>query len=248
MTVPAGRPAYEELADALRVQILGGALKPGDRLPVEPELSARFGVSRSTVREALRVLSSQNLVTTTRGVAGGTFVVHPNLDQISSSLEVGLGLLAVSADLSVEQLLEVRDLVEVPAAGLAAERATPAQLSAVRSTLVDPREAEPGQMHACNHRFHLLLIEAAGNPLLSVVARPVFGVLTTRFVRGDAAASFWETVLADHRAILNRVEAADAEGARTAMRQHLARLRVPYERIDRIERVHPGSRFDVTSA
>ena len=233
MSGPASRPAYEELADALRARILGGELQPGDRLPVEPELSAHYGVSRSTVREALRVLSSQHLVTTTRGVSGGTFVMHPNLEQIAGHLEVGLGLLATSADLSVEQLLEVRDLVEVPAAGLAAERATPAQLAAVRATLVDPRDAEPGQMHACNHRFHMLLIEAAGNPLLSVVATPVFGVLTTRFVRGDASASFWDTVLDDHRAILRRVEAGDAEGARAAMHDHLARLRVPYERIDR---------------
>jgi DNA-binding FadR family transcriptional regulator len=230
---PAGRPAYEELADALRAQILAGELQPGDRLPVEPELSARYGVSRSTVREALRVLSSQHLVTTTRGVSGGTFVMHPNLEQIAGHLEVGLGLLATSADLSVDQLLEVRDLVEVPAAGLAAERASAAQLAAVRTTLVDPRDAEPGQMHACNHRFHRLLIEAAGNPLLSVVATPVFGVLTTRFVRGDASASFWDSVLEDHRAILRRVEDGDAEGARTAMHEHLARLRVPYERIDR---------------
>jgi GntR family transcriptional repressor for pyruvate dehydrogenase complex len=248
VTVPAARPAYEELADLLRAQILGGDLQPGDRLPVEPELSARFGVSRSTVREALRVLSSQNLVTTMRGVAGGTFVVHPNLDQISSHLEVGLGLLAVSADLSVEQLLEVRDLVEVPAAGLAAERATPAQLSAVRATLLDPRESDPAQMHECNHRFHVLLIEAAGNPLLSIVARPVFGVLTSRFVRGDATASFWESVLADHRAILNRVEAGDPAGARAAMHEHLSRLRVPYQHIDRLASVPSGSRLDATSA
>ena len=233
MSAPAARPAYEELADALRAQILAGVLLPGHRLPVEPDLSARYGVSRSTVREALRVLSSQHLVTTTRGVSGGTFVMHPNLDQIAGHLEVGIGLLTTSADLSVEQLLEVRDLVEVPAAGLAAERATPAQLSAVRATLVDPRVAEPGQMHACNHRFHMLLIEAAGNPLLSVVARPVFGVLTTRFVRGDADARFWDTVLDDHRAILRRVEAADPGGARQAMHDHLVRLRVPYERIDR---------------
>lgn len=241
MSASTARPAYEELADTLRVQILAGDLQPGDQLPVEPELSARYGVSRSTVREALRVLSSQNLVTTTRGVSGGTFVVHPNVEQIAGHLEVGLGLLAVSADLSVEQLLEVRDLVEVPAAGLAAERATPAQLSAVRTTLVDPRVAEPGQMHACNHRFHMLLIEAAGNPLLTVVARPVFGVLTTRFVRGDASASFWDTVLEDHRAILRRVEAADAAGARAAMHDHLTRLRVPYQRIDRAA---PGTRLD----
>jgi GntR family transcriptional regulator, transcriptional repressor for pyruvate dehydrogenase complex len=242
VSVSGPRPAYEELADVLRAQILSGDLQPGDRLPVEPELSARFGVSRSTVREALRVLSSQNLVTTTRGVAGGSFVVHPNVEQIASSLEVGLGLLAVTADLTVSQLLEVRDLVEVPAAGLAAERADSAQLDELRGTLLDPRVAEPGEMHACNHRFHTLLVEAADNPLLTVVARPIFGVLTTRFVRGDADDTFWDGVVHDHREVLLAVESGDPEAAREAMRSHLARLRRPYEAIDRAER---GSRLPV---
>jgi DNA-binding FadR family transcriptional regulator len=67
-------PAYQLLADDLRTRITSGRLRPGQRLPTEPELCAEAGVSRSTVREALRLLSSQHLIVTTRGVTGGSFV------------------------------------------------------------------------------------------------------------------------------------------------------------------------------
>ena len=68
-------PAYQVLSDALRARIITGELKPGEKLPIEPDLSTLYGVSRSTVREALRVLASQNLITTTRGPAGWPSIV-----------------------------------------------------------------------------------------------------------------------------------------------------------------------------
>ena len=226
------RPAYEAVAARLREQILGGELAPGDRLPTEPELSTRYGVSRSTVREALRVLSSQNLVETTRGVSGGSFVVHPRAEHVRDYLEVTLGLLAIGEEVSVESLLEVRDLLEVPAAGLAAERATPDQLEALRATLLDPASVASSAMHECNHRFHFLLVAATGNPLLEVVAQPVYRTLVTRFARGEADLSFWEEVVDDHRLILEAVEQGDAARAQDLAREHLVRLRSSYVAMD----------------
>ena len=234
------RPAYEAVAARLREQILGGELAPGDRLPTEPELSTRYGVSRSTVREALRVLSSQNLVETTRGVSGGSFVVHPRAEHVRDYLEVTLGLLAVGDEVSVEALLEVRDLLEVPAAGLAAQRATPEQLEDLRATLLDPSSSEAAAMHECNHRFHALLVRATGNPLLEVVAQPVFRTLVTRFARGETAElPFWEEVVDDHRLILAAVEAGEAERAQDLTREHLTRLRQSYVEMDRAVREEP---------
>jgi len=230
------RPAYEAVAARLREQILGGELSPGDRLPTEPELSVRYGVSRSTVREALRVLSSQNLVETTRGVSGGSFVVHPKAEHVRDYLEVTLGLLAVGEQVGVIALLEVRDLLEVPAAALAAERATPEQIDAMRATLLDPRESEQGEMHECNHRFHALLVAATGNPLLEVVAQPVFRTLVTRFARGEAELPFWDSVVDDHRLILAAVEAGEADLASELTRDHLLRLRQSYVDMEQAQR------------
>jgi GntR family transcriptional regulator, transcriptional repressor for pyruvate dehydrogenase complex len=215
----ARRPAYEELAATLRAQILSGELKPGDRLPVEPDLSARYGVSRSTVREALRVLSSQHLVTTTRGVVGGSFVAHPRPEQISGYLHTGLSLMTLFQDVTVDRLLEVRDILEVPAE--------------LEATLFDPRALPLPEIYPRNRSFHEVLLRIAGNPLLELVTQPVFRVIDEMFHREAAPRRFWSQVDADHREILAAVVAADEAAARAAMHDHLGRLRATYARIDR---------------
>ncbi len=229
-TEPTPALAYEALARDLREQILSGRLRPGDRLPVEPDLSTRYGVSRSTVREALRVLSSQHLITTTRGVAGGSFVVHPNVDQVAENLEIAFGLLAAGTGVDVDQMLEVRELIEVPAARLAADRASADDLEDLERTLLDPARSGPAALQRCHHRFHALVLRAAGNPLLELVSRPVFHVLEVRFGRPEAPASFWNAVIADHRAIHDAIADGDADAAAAASAAHLTRLRPTYLR------------------
>jgi DNA-binding FadR family transcriptional regulator len=220
---------YADLADALRQQILSGELTPGVRLPTEPELCELHGVSRSTVREALRVLSSQGLVETVRGVTGGTFVAAPTADMISDNLRTSLRHLTVHDEVGVQHLLEVRDLLEVPAAGLAADRAQPEQLEQLRATLVDPVDTALDQIQAANHRFHALLVQAADNPLLDAVATPVFGVLVSRAVREPVVdVVYWQHVVDEHRAILEAVQSGDADLARQLMADHLHALRATY--------------------
>ena len=229
-------PAYAAVAERLRARILEGDLVPGERLPNEAELSAQLGVSRSTVREALRVLSSQGLVTTARGVAGGSFVAHPAPRAISDALEASLGLLAGSASVSVPDLLEARELLEVPAARLAAQRRDDADLDILEATLVRGRTAGPSGRFERHRTFHAALLDASGNRLLEILTRPVFTVLATRFHREDAPASFWREVERDHVAIADAVSSADADAAGELMRAHLLRLRATYERIDRATR------------
>jgi GntR family transcriptional regulator, transcriptional repressor for pyruvate dehydrogenase complex len=232
-------PAYQVLADALRARILSGELKPGQRLPIEPDLSAQYGVSRSTVREALRVLASQNLVTTTRGVAGGSFVGYPRPDQISDYLEASLGLLALSEGLSVDALLEARELLEVPAAGFAAARRSEADLEELRGALFNPADVNPSRIFELNRTFHAVVLRASGNPLIEVLARPVFQVLNGRFVREQAPGRFWSDVDQDHREIFDAIAGGDAEAARAAAHAHLQSLRPTYVQIDRTGQVPP---------
>ncbi|MEU8248392.1 FCD domain-containing protein [Nonomuraea sp. NPDC048916] len=226
-------PAYQSLAAELRGQILAGVLKPGDRLPVEPELSAAHGVSRSTAREALRLLASQDLISTVRGVAGGSFVVTPRPEQVSEYLHASLNLLTVDTQITVDQLLETRELLEVHATGRAALHRTEEDLTGLRATLFDPWQLRPEEMYEPNKAFHTRLLHASGNPLLEVVARPVFQVLDERFLRQRAPGRFWHEVDHDHREIVARVAARDEAGAREAARAHLDRLRTTYLAIDR---------------
>jgi len=227
-------PAYRQVADQLRALVLDGALAPGSRLPNETELSVMFGVGRSTIREALRTLASQNLVVTSRGVSGGTFVAHPDPGKVSEYLEASLGLLKGSSAVSVEELVETRELLEVPAARLAAQRRTAEQLEALRSAVADDAlaaAAADADELAHNLRFHQLLLEASGNRLLRMVTTPVFPVLQAAFQRDAAVAParFWPIVAADHVAILERVEAGDGEGAAKAMLDHLRHMTPTYQ-------------------
>jgi DNA-binding FadR family transcriptional regulator len=218
-------PAYQVLADALRARILTGQLKSGEKLPIEPDLSTQYGVSRSTVREALRVLASQGLITTTRGVSGGSFVAFPSPEQISGYLEASLRLLTQADSLTFGQLAEARDMLEVPAAGLAAQRRSDEQLQDLKMTLFDRGHVTVAQAIESSKAFHTALVRATGSPLVEVLARPVFQVVYDHVQGWDAPAGFWPRIAGDHERIFDAVAAQDPAGAQDAIRDHLRKLR-----------------------
>lgn len=222
-------PAYKLLADDLRAKITSGALAPGDRLPTEPQLCLNSGLSRSTVREALRLLSSQHLIVTTRGVAGGSFVAHPSPDQISDTLATSVRLLQARRLVDVAELLEARGCVEVPTAGLAARRRTTEQLEAIRGALFDPHTAGLEEMLSVHARFHEQIAAACGNPLLELISRPLIAVANAAELLRPLGPEIWIEVDADHREILAAITERDAPRAEAAAARHIANLnrRVP---------------------
>lgn len=226
------RPAYEQVAEQLRALIIEGRLKPTDRLPVEGELSATFGVSRSTIREALRLLSSDGLVQTMRGVNGGTFVAEVNTSSISDFLETRLGLLTGHDLITAAELLEARHLLEVPAARLAAARRTSAHVEAMHAAIAREREeTERGRRFEHHQQFHAILLAAAGNRLLDLMTVPVFRVIRARFIGDRPPLGFWRDVDDDHALILAKIEEEDGDGAAQAMADHLDRLTAIYSRV-----------------
>lgn len=233
LTVRPVRRAFQQVADQLREAILGGALVAGDRLPTESELCERFGVSRSTVREALRTLASEGLVTTSRGAGGGTFVALPRADNVVEFLTGTFSLMAGSREVSVLELLEARELLEVPAARQAAAGGDDAAVARVRSAV--PSQVGSGSFDS-NHAFHEAVLTAAPNRLLRVMAQPLFATLQTRFLRDRATPRFWQEVLDDHRRIAAAIGDGDGEGAAAAMTAHLQHLRPTYEDIDAVVR------------
>lgn len=229
-----GRPLeYERVADELRTMIVLGELRPGDRLPPEGELTARMAVSRGTLREALRVLSTQKMLTSVRGVGGGTFIAEPSTDDVVAYLQTSLSLMSRSR-LSVAQLLEVRAMIEVPSAGIAAKTRSQEDLHLLAETVVVVNEAADGKEidWSVNSRFHVLLLQATGNPLLDLVARPIFSVMREKFLRDRAEPAFWRKVADDHAHILQHVRDGNAAAASKAMRNHLGALRDTYTQID----------------
>lgn len=228
MASTTSEPAYQQVAAALRRQILDGALAPGDRLPVEAALAEEHEVSRSTVREALRVLASQNLVVTTRGVTGGTFVNQAEASNVTESLSTGIEFLTGAKGLTVDELLEARSLLEVPAAGLAASRRTAEQLEELKAALPARRSQDLSPTFESSRNFHALIVAAADNRLLTLMTRPVFEVLQTRVLPDRPRKTFWPGVNHDHEAICDAIARQDVAAAESAMTEHLERLRQVY--------------------
>ncbi|WP_190814472.1 FadR/GntR family transcriptional regulator [Saccharopolyspora pogona] len=222
------RPAYQQVTDQLLQRILSGSLAAGDRLPSEAELASAFGVSRSTIREALRALASRDVIRTTRGTTGGTFVARVQLDQVSEYLETSIGLLS-GTDVSVADMLEARELLEVPAARLAAHRRNRQHLAALREAIDREIMSRGRGGEFREHRnFHGLVVKATGNGLLAVMTEPVFRVLQARFLDPDVPHEFWGQVDHDHEAILRAIDDGDGDAAARAMSEHLVRLRQAY--------------------
>lgn len=227
LSVSRVRPAYQQVADQLRELILSGSLSSGDRLPPEADLAANFGVSRSTVREALRVLASRDLIRTTRGTTGGTFVSTVQFDQVSDYLETSIGLMSGSDSVSVAEMLESRELLEVPSARLAAERREEDHLTAMREALEQERTSRRRRFRE-DRNFHAVIVDAAANRLLSMVSEPVFRVLQAKFLSPDISQAFWKRIDRDHQKIYEAIAAGDGESAATAMHEHLVALREAY--------------------
>lgn len=202
------------------------------RLPSESALSTQFGVSRATIREALRVLAAQNLIRTAKGATGGSFVTMPTVGHVSDSLSANINLLTQSRDVSLDEFLEAREYLEVPAAALAAHRRTLEDLDSLRQAIPDePLQLRIEDQFSHNRDFHSTLVAASGNVLLTICAQPIFSVLQTNLKRSTLGPDFHGAINHDHRAILKALESGDADSAAQEMRRHLAYLRPMYEMV-----------------
>lgn len=228
----AARYSYEHIAEQLRAAILSQDFLPGTRLPNENELSEMFQVSRTTVREALRGLAAENLITTRKGTAGGSFVTEPSVTQLAESLQVGLSMLASTTRISLDHFMELRRLLEVPSADLAAARRTGDDLASLEETIPPTRASlSDQQQYHSNRDFHFVIINIVHNPLLRLAVEPMFVVLQTRLDRTRLPASFHTSVTRQHRAIAGAIQARDGGLACQLMQEHLDWLHPRYRRV-----------------
>jgi DNA-binding FadR family transcriptional regulator len=231
------RTAYEQVADQLREQIFSGALATGQRLPRELDLAEQLGVSRPTVREALRVLASENLIRTAKGPTGGSFVMRPTVDHISDFLTANINLLTAANEVTLDELLELRESLEVPSVRLACRRRTDEDLQRLHGTVPhEGAELTTSARFRLNKDFHVTLVEAAGNKLVVLAAQPIFVVLQTHLRRTVLSSADHGVIHDGHVRLAAAIEERDEERAEAEMRQHLADLRPLYERAWRTTR------------
>lgn len=215
--------AHELVAAQLRVAIVSGELQPGARLPTENELCESFQVSRATIREALGTLVGEGLITKSRGLKGGSFVTAASLDQVSDTLHSSLHRLQHSGGMTVEEVAESRLLLEVPAARLAAQRRTDADIDSLRACahLNDPAHSTELRM---GRRFHRAVAVASGNRLLQLAIEPINLALATQMDKTRYRKGFLAQIDDHHRGIAEAIADRDAERSAQLMEEHLAAL------------------------
>ncbi len=212
----------DRLAAYLAGQIESGALLPGDRLPTEPQLAGAHGVSRTVVREAVHQLRSHGLLVSRQG--SGVFVAAPAPHHALAFDPTVLESMA-----AVVQIVEVRRAVEGEIAALAAQRATRAQVAALRRALaaIDAAVKAGGDGVAEDLAFHRAIADASGNPQFSLLLGFLEQYLreAMRVTRGNEARyeEFMDAVRAEHHAIVDAIAARDEKTARRAATEHMRR-------------------------
>jgi GntR family transcriptional regulator, transcriptional repressor for pyruvate dehydrogenase complex len=213
---------YEQIVQQIEDSIMKGALKPGDQLPAERELAQRFGVSRTAVREAVKVLREKGLVEAYSG--RGTFITDGTSQAIRQSLD---RMIKIGQPEGSTHLVEVREILEPGIAALAATRAEDTHLAAMREAIavMDRAEKDPDAFIEADLDFHLALAEAAANPLILSLIDSIVGLLREQrmgifYVEGGP-----QRGQSHHKRILEAAENHDPEKAREAMRAHLRQVR-----------------------
>lgn len=214
--------AHIAVADALRRRIALGAYVPGERFPSERDLAETLGVGRMTLRAAIRLLQDEELLSTTRGRSGGTWVLEKAT--VSSGAPRRRLMRRYAAD--VDKNYEFRLSVEPTAAALCAARATDVQ----RDRILELSHCQAENIRvfrAYDSRFHLAIVEACGNPLF---LEPVRNARADFFLWADALWSQreWGALTREqrdfersHRPIAHAIHCGDPDSAAAATREHL---------------------------
>ena len=204
---------------AVEEQILDGRLNVGMRLPPERDLADSLGVSRAVLREAVRVLVTKGLLQTQHGV-GTTVRAITRADVVKP---LNLFLRTCGKDFSIEHLHQVRSVLEVENAGIAAEVASEGDIQALRSVCeaMQALRAKPAQFAEKDDEFHRSLAQTTHNPLMILLLDSIRDLMTEVRALVSVEAGLFERVMPTHLQILERIAERDARGARRAMREHL---------------------------
>jgi DNA-binding FadR family transcriptional regulator len=202
-------------------------LGPDDFLGREEDLAAEFGVSRPTLREALRLLASGNLIRATKGPGGGIFVARTAEQGMSQSLSDAIAMMLETGTVTLDELLEARLLLEVPLAGLAAYQPDEETLRRLRESVEREAAAGPNDSEthaAADMEIHRTLAAAAGNRMIQALTDWIFEVLQPSLIEVLQPAIVQSALLEHHQALLAAVERGDPVRAERAMKDHLLYL------------------------
>jgi GntR family transcriptional repressor for pyruvate dehydrogenase complex len=218
---------HREMMRTLAGEIATGALQEGEMLPREVDLAERFDISRGVTREGIRALEERGLLSVRHG-RGATIAPRSRWDLLDPDV-IAILLDGPAASDVLGDYLECRRIIEVEAAGLAAERIgtehaarLEQQLAAMEDAVRSRAPDAEARFHAADVAFHEVLVEATGNLALGTLARRVHDALLTARYPLARPAYRKQRALPEHRAIFEAVTGKRPADARAAMEQHLA--------------------------
>ncbi|MDO9408880.1 FadR/GntR family transcriptional regulator [Patulibacter sp.] len=221
------------LAQRIVGEITDRGLEPGTPLPSERDMLEEYAVARGTLRESLRFLEMQGVLTIRTGPGGGPVVSRPGSRHLASTIAMMLQLEQVA----FRSIVEARVVLEPELARRAATNATPEQLEALRASSERMREriADPDVFIEENDTFHGLIAEAAGNPVFSMIITSLTWICDGTPLGVEYSEAARVAVSKEHARILRAVEAGDPERAGAAMAVHIgdfaAYLEAKYPRV-----------------
>jgi GntR family transcriptional repressor for pyruvate dehydrogenase complex len=207
----------QEIVKTITDLIMRRVWKPGDMIPSEKDLAVRFGVGRSTIREAVKSLAILGVFESRAG--GGSFVREPNSELLSGALRWGLML----SERNLDDLMDVRALIEIECVGRAAERRTPETLELLAAAIEEMKnhEGSADLFMAIDMKFHNAVSRAADNPIFESISSTIQAMVRIWYPKTYYIPETKSQTIAEHLRIADALIAQDRAAAVEAMRVHL---------------------------
>lgn len=220
----------QRVAEAIKQWVMDNGWQPGERLPSETALIDRFGMAKGTIREAIRILEAQGLVKSRTGPGGGVFV-HQVSEARATAL---LGNYFYFQKLTIDDIYQIREALEPELAASLAGRLGPDQIAALEEVMT--RYAEPAanaeeerEQHVASLKFHAMLAEMSGNPLLRFLIRFTANMLAditvSRKLYAQPNHELWASGLDYQSRLLHALRDGDAATARSVLADHMRNAR-----------------------
>lgn len=216
----------QQVEETIRAAILSGELKSGEMLPPEAELARQFNVSRTTLREALRVLSSQRLINKVPGARGGNFVQSVDYRSLGAVMSESVENLLALGTIHFDEVANVRQLLEVPSVQLAAANRGEDELTRLKDIVQQQKMAsvDDPRIPDLDREFHTLIARASGNRVLaSFVAALHHATEPVHYL--DLSPEVGRETVKQHQRILRAIERQEPQAGEKAIVEHLTYLR-----------------------
>lgn len=220
-----------QIAEQLRAAIIAGQFKIGERLPTEDELAQRYGVSRPSVREALKRLAAQNLVRARRGATGGNFVVQPSFGELAESLSGAATLLVGLGALGIDEIIEARRTLQCSCAELAVTNCRPEHIAGLEAALQQQQDPAISDEAFCRSdvAFHRALVDATDNGMLRFVMYTVIEALIPVTNMVVTVVRERSDIISLHQRMLAQLERRDAVALQATINELLDYLLLKFE-------------------